>query len=369
MTALAFNNPRVQELRRLIGRRSSRHDEGRFVVEGQVLVAEAVARRMDASIEQFVPEGSGADVDGAGEVFELAAGVFERVALHRRPRNHRSPSCEMRDHERRARWLDRRRSSSCSTGSAIPGNLGTIIRSAEAAGVDVVVLTAGSVDPYSPKVVRSSAGAIFHVPVVVGDDSTTWPQQGCSLVGTSSHDAAGTDRRAHTATPTSPGAIALVMGNEAAGLPDDWNDSRRPDRSLDHDPAPRTQRVAECGDGRDGARCSRPPGNAIRRARTAGTVGHQQECVRVDPQAPAPDTDHVVEQTLRVPPGEQDREPGHDHGEERTDHQEEQHDEVGDGEEPLDEREEPVEVAFDVVRDSRCRGGRAVARPSTGTRR
>ena len=47
-----------------------------------------------------------------------------------------------------------------------PGNLGTILRSAEAAGVDGVVLTAGSVDPFNPKVVRASAGALFHVPVV-----------------------------------------------------------------------------------------------------------------------------------------------------------------------------------------------------------
>ena len=52
---------------------------------------------------------------------------------------------------------------------ADPGNLGTILRSAEAAGVDGVVLTAGSVDPFNPKVVRASAGALFRVPVLDAD--------------------------------------------------------------------------------------------------------------------------------------------------------------------------------------------------------
>ena len=47
-----------------------------------------------------------------------------------------------------------------------PGNLGTIIRSAEAAGADAVVVTPGTVDETNPKVVRASAGALFHVPVV-----------------------------------------------------------------------------------------------------------------------------------------------------------------------------------------------------------
>ncbi|MDQ4502654.1 RNA methyltransferase [Sinomonas sp. ASV322] len=51
-----------------------------------------------------------------------------------------------------------------------PGNAGTILRAADAAGADAVVLTDGSVDIYNPKAVRSTAGSLFHVPVVVGVD-------------------------------------------------------------------------------------------------------------------------------------------------------------------------------------------------------
>jgi TrmH family RNA methyltransferase len=223
MTALAFNNPRVQQLRRLIGRRSSRHDEGRFVVEGPVLVAEALAAGWTC-IEQFVPVGSGAAIDGAGEVVELAAGVFERVGSTETPQAPIAvvamPLAGATDALGAASFvvvLDR---------ISDPGNLGTIIRSSEAAGVDVVVLTAGSADAYSPKVVRSSAGAVFHVPVVTAtfDDVAA---NGLTLVGTSSHVFSG-----RTVVPSTradlTGRIALVMGNEAAGLPDEWNDSDGP---------------------------------------------------------------------------------------------------------------------------------------------
>ncbi|OOP64461.1 RNA methyltransferase [Arthrobacter sp. SRS-W-1-2016] len=51
-----------------------------------------------------------------------------------------------------------------------PGNAGTVLRAADAAGADAVVLTASSVDIYNPKAVRSTAGSLFHLPVVLGAD-------------------------------------------------------------------------------------------------------------------------------------------------------------------------------------------------------
>jgi RNA methyltransferase, TrmH family len=50
-----------------------------------------------------------------------------------------------------------------------PGNAGTVIRAADAAGGDAVVVSEGSVDAYAPKVVRSTAGSLFHVPIVTGE--------------------------------------------------------------------------------------------------------------------------------------------------------------------------------------------------------
>jgi TrmH family RNA methyltransferase len=230
MSALAFNNQRVQQLRRLIGRRSSRHDEGRFVVEGPVLVAEAVAAGWACDAQFVAAEADGVvqpGVDGAGPIFELAPGVLERVASTETPQNPVAivhmrtygPVAELLADAALVVVLDR---------IADPGNVGTILRSSEAAGADVVVLTPGSVDPYNPKVVRASAGALFHVPVIEAtlDEVAT---AGLELVGTSSHEAPGRTVRAHTASDLT-GRIAIVMGNEAAGLPADWTDTGGPIR-------------------------------------------------------------------------------------------------------------------------------------------
>src|SRR5690606_6933842 len=51
-----------------------------------------------------------------------------------------------------------------------PGNLGTIIRAADAAGADAVVLTGRTVDPYNPKVVRATTGSLFHLPISLAAD-------------------------------------------------------------------------------------------------------------------------------------------------------------------------------------------------------
>ena len=101
----------------------------------------------------------------ASPVLVLAAGVLERVATTVTPQ----PVLAVARVRRRAA---RRRWPAApfvvvAAGLADPGNLGTILRVAEAAGAAGVVLTAGTVDPFSPKVVRASAGALFHLPVVV----------------------------------------------------------------------------------------------------------------------------------------------------------------------------------------------------------
>lgn len=214
--ALAFNNQHVQRLRRLIGRRSARHDEQRVVVEGGVLVAEAVEAGWIPE-RQFVRAGSAGAVAGAGPVAELAEGVFERVAATETPQE---PIAifSLPDHEPDAVLRD------ASFVVALdrvqdPGNLGTIIRSAEAAGVDAVVVTPGSVDAYAPKTVRASAGAVFHVPVVVASLDAL-ASAGLRLIGTSSHDAPGRSVTDHDRTDWS-GRLAIVLGNEAAGLDDD----------------------------------------------------------------------------------------------------------------------------------------------------
>jgi TrmH family RNA methyltransferase len=142
-----------------------------------------------------------------GERFELAEGVLERIASTESPQ----PNIAVVRTPERGATLETANFVLVADALNDPGNLGTILRSSEAAGVDVVVLTPGSVDPFNPKVVRASAGALFHVPVVVAtlDDVKA---AGLRVVGTSSH----TGER-HTDADWS-GRVAIVLGSEAHGL-------------------------------------------------------------------------------------------------------------------------------------------------------
>jgi RNA methyltransferase, TrmH family len=104
-----------------------------------------------------------------------------------------------------------------------PGNAGTLLRSAEAAGATGVWATTGTVDLFAPKTVRSSAGALFHVPVRDQLDAAVAARElraaGIRLFGTAAHGGTPIDR-ADLGAPS-----ALVLGNEAHGLDPDWHDA------------------------------------------------------------------------------------------------------------------------------------------------
>jgi len=96
-----------------------------------------------------------------------------------------------------------------------PGNAGTLIRSADAAGVSGVVFTGHSVDPYNPKTLRASAGSIFHVPVALDTLSSTLDSFGARGATTYATLVRGgvSHRRVDFTRPT-----VVVIGNEADGL-------------------------------------------------------------------------------------------------------------------------------------------------------
>ncbi|MES9541219.1 RNA methyltransferase [Spirillospora sp. NPDC049024] len=104
-----------------------------------------------------------------------------------------------------------------------PGNAGTVLRTADAAGSEAVVFTDASVDPYNGKCVRASAGSLFHLPVVVGPrfDTLIPELKGAGLTVLAA-DGAG-DRTLDEAIDEGVLArpTAWVFGNEAWGLPDD----------------------------------------------------------------------------------------------------------------------------------------------------
>jgi len=99
-----------------------------------------------------------------------------------------------------------------------PGNAGTLLRSAEAAGAGAVLFCDGSVDPYGPKCVRASAGSLFRVAVTrsadAGEALQCLASAGLATVATVVHGG-----RSYDEVDLS-GPLALVLGGEAHGLPD-----------------------------------------------------------------------------------------------------------------------------------------------------
>ncbi|GAX46827.1 TrmH family RNA methyltransferase [Pseudolactococcus reticulitermitis] len=98
-----------------------------------------------------------------------------------------------------------------------PGNVGTMIRTADAAGFDGVILTAGSADIYSPKVLRTMQGSHFHLPIFQENEAQDLYQrlktQGTIVIATTLSETS-VDYR----TLSQPDKFALIMGNEGAGI-------------------------------------------------------------------------------------------------------------------------------------------------------
>jgi TrmH family RNA methyltransferase len=108
-----------------------------------------------------------------------------------------------------------------------PGNAGTVLRTADAAGADAVVFAGESVDPYNGKCVRASAGSLFHVDVVRAGDPhalvTALRDAGLTVLAADGYGANDLDTLADDGALTSP--TAWVFGSEAHGLPPDLADA------------------------------------------------------------------------------------------------------------------------------------------------
>jgi TrmH family RNA methyltransferase len=118
-----------------------------------------------------------------------------------------------------------------------PGNAGTVLRAADAAGADAVILTASSVDIYNPKAVRSTAGSLFHLPVVlgadVGDLVARCKERGIGILAADGQGQLNLDRLQDENAARRLGASAAesvyalenptawLFGNEAQGLSED----------------------------------------------------------------------------------------------------------------------------------------------------
>ena len=189
------------------------------VAEGEKVIWAALASGLEIR-ELFVAEGSDPTLEDAASragaiVHRLAGGVLERVASTVTPQSEialiAAPSATVDDLAGADLVL---------VGVAIqdPGNAGTMVRTAHAVGASGILFSEGSVDAFNPKTVRSSAGAVFSLPVVQGvpaeDAMKALGRLRLFRLGT----AAGAETDLYETDLTGP--TAVVLGNEAHGLPD-----------------------------------------------------------------------------------------------------------------------------------------------------
>ena len=222
----AFSNPLIKRIRSLRDKRH-RRDEGLFLAEGLRILTEAREEGMVPRFLFFTND----SVDHAlvrplireteergGEAIETSADILSKLSGKDNPGSvvgvyEELPTALDRiDRSAAPLWLVAERLRD-------PGNLGTILRTADAVGAGGLILIGEGVDPFSVEAVRASMGAIFTVPIARAEwgDFLSWLRGGDGMLVGLSLDT-DTDYR----TPDYPAPTFLLTGNEAQGMPDSY---------------------------------------------------------------------------------------------------------------------------------------------------
>ena len=208
-------NPLLQQVRKLLSSRQARQEAGLFVADGTKLLQEA-ATWWPGLETVILSQGVEAKVPEQVQVVRVPEDVMQSISPMQTPQGAlflcRLPEQTTFAPVAGMLLLD---------GIQDPGNLGTILRTADAFGVPVALLE-GCADPYSHKVVRASMGAVFRTPVV----QTTWEQAkesyraaSIAVAVTALSDTAADIRQAPV------GEMAVVIGSEGKGVRQEILDS------------------------------------------------------------------------------------------------------------------------------------------------
>ena len=184
----SHHNPALQDVRRLLARKQSSARD-RFVAEGEDLVAAAAQAGWEPLLH--LRAGENVTAEALAKVSALGSGTRELAVYEER-------------------WADVGATGPLSValwGVGDPGNVGTVLRGALAFGAGAVVIGPGTADPYSPKAVRASMGAVFAVPVARATDVAQLPAPRVALVARGGEPLGPADRG------------CLLIGAERAGLP------------------------------------------------------------------------------------------------------------------------------------------------------
>lgn len=208
-TITSRKNARVLHMKKLASSAGYREETGEFFCDGQKLFEDAVNSgfKIKTVMYSAVPP---KNIPADAEVYSVTDGVMEVISLMKTPQK-LVFSCEM----------NRSNAAAEISGQAIiietiqdPGNVGTILRTANALGIDTVIFTGDCADPFSPKVVRASMGAIFRQKLLKMTlaEVSALKKQGYKIIG------AALDSTAKQIGEISLEKTIVAIGSEGSGL-------------------------------------------------------------------------------------------------------------------------------------------------------
>lgn len=205
-------NPKVKQWKKLLTKKE-RDKTGRFLIEGFHLVEEALKEENlvgQVILSQNAEVPVHFKLEGI-EVTYAANDVLKAISDTETPQGI-AAVCEQKKMN-----IDEINPQKVLLIDAVqdPGNIGTMIRTADAAGMDAVILGEGCADPYNPKVIRSTQGSLFHMPVIKGNladiidqlKNRDIPVLGTALEGADPFEKVGKLE-----------SFALLVGNEGQGV-------------------------------------------------------------------------------------------------------------------------------------------------------
>lgn len=238
MLISSIANPRVKTAARLRERRG-REAQGRIIIDGVREISRAIAAEIEISELFYFPQlcqdaehqaildrlgrgtaGQGRAGQGTAELIEVTPPVMEKLAYGNRVEGlvavAPTPRRTLADLQLSADSLV-----AVVEGVEKPGNLGAILRTADAAGVAAVIVAGGITDLYNPNAIRASLGAIFTVPLAAAASQAAldWlRQRSYRLI------AARVDGAVEYTAADLRGGAAIILGSEAAGLSSTWRE-------------------------------------------------------------------------------------------------------------------------------------------------
>lgn len=204
-------NSLVKHWKKLVTTKKERDQTKEFLVEGFHLVEEAI-KQPGLVIQLLIREDIDIPSHWNAPIIDLTKAVAKEISETEQTQGVfaycRQPQYDKADQQQWQRLL-------LIDAVQDPGNIGTMIRTADAAGLDAVILGKGCADPFNPKTVRSAQGSHFHIPVV-REELAPWLEQlkakGIPVIGTGLQEAVALEELKPQPT------FALVVGNEGSGV-------------------------------------------------------------------------------------------------------------------------------------------------------